>query len=1239
MVQKYIGITPYDENCDYKFTGRSEETWSLYERIIRNDYTVYYATSGEGKSSLIRAGLVPILRRRDFFPVYIVFEEKELENLGDIEQFIVNRINIEAEKNNVTYEQSELSKSRFNPETSSRLKDSMWWRLRNYCFKRGEVELKPLYIFDQFEEIFTKASYDATDSFFSWLERISTDYIPDTLSELASTLETGIPTQKTFKALFSFRSEYLGDLDYWCVQKHFIPSLQENRIDLRPLTPRGAREIINLNESLGKYADKLIQGCAQAKSNTNDENQPCVYAMILSVVCHTLSEMTDNERVQLLDNLNKQQEKTIDDILLRFYRQRLQDIRLDYDRDEKVISKIEDALVDESGRRRRRRTDEITMQSLSQWITPLCEKKNGLLKIIGTNRVDGENIHTVEFPHDRLCKAIDSSRKERQGKISWRLGRQIEWMQFSFISIIIGITAFIWDALIPRIAPLIGAAENFKDTVRLLVKYFAGEKPEYQNELTTLILMVSLILFIPLITLLIFRKSKKWQITNAIISFLGFGILTFLWGRFKDEFSNNYVTIFTLLCITYSFVCLCVSLYRLKTIYSKGEHIVPVKSRYSYWPLWGGYLFFAFFLLYECLVNTAIGVSEPVDSCWAPAVIPLLYTLCSWGFLNIDFDNRKKPRVITAFLISVLILAVLFVIGIISYENSFKRVYGLLSCIVLILLWIAIYAYMIWQAKSNTMYYTLSKSKRLIATALGCIIIILTYFLHLGYNPICINPKTVWHVNSWRDVTIFAEDSISTKKYGILYSTDGRTIIPCCADTIYSPFSYITSNFESSPFIYVGGGPTNNDKSLVWDEFNHTVKVGIWSFPILEEHLHRYDSTFIEKKALTLKDSIDYYAANLFSEIRKANIKYVLEGKPYSLDDLGSIEILDSLQHIALTKELSKFSINAQDSVSTSNNINSLGDSDLIDFLIELSRSYLLCLIKGRVLQSDMPSMYSLQTNLLSAYFNYLPKTDHLIIDADINFSVTINSDELLEFKKSYTIINKDLKEKKLFAYYNLFNLFLDTDTYNWLCDYYFEIRDNILGQNSLLDNLLDPLLGKQTPGLNFDKDKVLSNDEIIEKINNEFLNPLKSISEGLSSMEEGLSSMVAGTLKLLNYRIESEKSFERLRNDVLSVLINLLNYSNEGIYNNLFETIYRGFINVSELRGYDCEQYYNNLSEYYSKKNSLQKSHEKISIELTSMYKKQQEVLKFAKDIREEMTAKITLIEAIEALEDGHSK
>ncbi len=78
MKQKYIGIIPYDENGGFEFAGRSEETWALYDRIARNDYTVYYAASGEGKSSLIRAGLLPILRRRNYFPVYIVFEDKEL---------------------------------------------------------------------------------------------------------------------------------------------------------------------------------------------------------------------------------------------------------------------------------------------------------------------------------------------------------------------------------------------------------------------------------------------------------------------------------------------------------------------------------------------------------------------------------------------------------------------------------------------------------------------------------------------------------------------------------------------------------------------------------------------------------------------------------------------------------------------------------------------------------------------------------------------------------------------------------------------------------------------------------------------------------------------------------------------------------------------------------------------------------------------------------------------------------
>ena len=40
MEQKYLGITPYDEEGLFEFAGRTDETWALYDRINRNDYTV-----------------------------------------------------------------------------------------------------------------------------------------------------------------------------------------------------------------------------------------------------------------------------------------------------------------------------------------------------------------------------------------------------------------------------------------------------------------------------------------------------------------------------------------------------------------------------------------------------------------------------------------------------------------------------------------------------------------------------------------------------------------------------------------------------------------------------------------------------------------------------------------------------------------------------------------------------------------------------------------------------------------------------------------------------------------------------------------------------------------------------------------------------------------------------------------------------------------------------------------------
>lgn len=1231
MAQKYLGITPYDEDSSFEFAGRNEETWALYDRIIRNEYTVYYAASGEGKSSLIRAGLLPILRRRDFFPVYIVFEDRELENLSAIESVIDSRIKVEEEKYKVTYEQSFWSKSRFDRAVSEQLKNNIWWRLRNYCFKRGDTELRPLFIFDQFEEVFTKANYDWTNQFFSWLEKISIDYIPDSLREIVNSHGIDMPTQKNYKALFSFRTEYLGDLDYWCVQKHFIPSLQENRMCLKPLTPKGAKEIISLNESsLGKYALKITQGCAEVNANINNEDQPCVYALILSVVCQTLSDITDKERESLLENLNNQQDDTIDNILLKFYKKKLHAAGLDYVKDEKIIAEIENALVDEKGKRSRRDTDDASMRPLAKWINLLSDKSNGLIKIIGKKEAYGQIVNTVEFPHDRFCKAIDSSRKERQGKISWRLNRQTEWMQFGFISAVVGIIAFLWNALMPSIKPVISNALSKKGYIDVMNLFFQnyigknGHPSEYvgyslDEGFSTLFLMVALVLFVPLMTISIVRKGKKWQLTTSIISVISLLSFAFLWYKNNNIFfANSYVPIFTFIGATFSLACLCMSTLRLRLSYTKGESKDLNKSNYSNWPLWGGYIIFASYLFYEFLFRTTFGINEPSDSSWALLVLPLFYSFFAWGFFNMSFSENDKKRILFIYVVSVFLLLLVDVISFVPYYNNFKQSYGFAISIILILLWLSTSTYIMCKAKSNSKYYILSKLKRLLATGTGTILIIATFILNLGYNPIAINPNTVCFVHAWRDVIVHHEDS-TVSNLSVLYSTDGDTIIPFCiskdieetlAKGKYPYFGGnvpIKSKLTSSPFtndtIY-----KNIDNSLFWNPYDSTVTAYIRILPTLEKYLHT-----IRRKGVSnhnnLKESIDYYAASLFDEIRKANILYASEGIVYTFNSLKSFSILDSLQHISLGIELNKlYSLDDKDSLSfdameivnrsgrldTVPRYTVLQDKHLIDFHRELSRSFLLCLIKDRASQSDMPSMFNLANIYLIAYFTSVPSMNiHLGLKVTQNFTINIKDQDKTTSKIAtkninYDIYSDDILNKRFFAWNDLFNCLCIMDM-GWNSKTYenasnFEkLYEEMSKLHDIQKEILPVLMTVTTSPKDIMKNGKNAADSLshITSYLNDFLKSIDSMyyKYYLDRLEKITPS--------LNF-IAVDQSLKQLRDDVFSTLLPIMNSRTEGIYNNDFENICVKLNLVAAFRGNDIENNSKDLSEYLSEKNKI---------------------------------------------------
>ena len=61
--QPYPGLRPFDVNDAYLFFGREQHTSELLDRLSRNRFLAVVGTSGSGKSSLVRAGLLPALFR------------------------------------------------------------------------------------------------------------------------------------------------------------------------------------------------------------------------------------------------------------------------------------------------------------------------------------------------------------------------------------------------------------------------------------------------------------------------------------------------------------------------------------------------------------------------------------------------------------------------------------------------------------------------------------------------------------------------------------------------------------------------------------------------------------------------------------------------------------------------------------------------------------------------------------------------------------------------------------------------------------------------------------------------------------------------------------------------------------------------------------------------------------------------------------------------------------------------
>ncbi len=137
------GLESFEESASAFFHGRDHESASLLSHVLDAPITVLYGGSGLGKTSLLRAGLFPLLRERHLLPVYVRFDlEPGAAPLSQqLHQALHDSVRADVPDPMLPSED-----------------ESVWEYLHRADFELRSAQhdaLTPVIVLDQFEELFT----------------------------------------------------------------------------------------------------------------------------------------------------------------------------------------------------------------------------------------------------------------------------------------------------------------------------------------------------------------------------------------------------------------------------------------------------------------------------------------------------------------------------------------------------------------------------------------------------------------------------------------------------------------------------------------------------------------------------------------------------------------------------------------------------------------------------------------------------------------------------------------------------------------------------------------------------------------------------------------------------------------------------------------------------------------------------------------------------------------------------
>ena len=392
-------LSSFDEAGQPFFNGRTEEIAALHRLVRQGRLTVLFGRSGLGKTSLLRAGLFPVLRPDRLLPVSIrlTFDDDGAPLVAQLARRL----------------QEEIALHGIDAPPMSDGED-LWRYLHRSgleMWSRQNHLVTPVFVLDQFEEVFTLGARhpEAVKRLVTDLADLVENRLPSDLLRDDEDLAGLSVERQPYKVLLSFREDFLAAFEGW---KKSMPSLLHNRYRLLPMT--GTRAFEAIRDSAPHLVDEVTASAIvrfvtrtsldDQRAGTSADEVPLadlsVEPALLSLLCHGLNErrLAAGKRsidAELLAGAGGS-------ILEDFYQSSLRDTAVN------VSQFIEEELITEGGFRKACAIDDARKYDVpAEQLSLLVDRR--LLRVEPYQGID-----RVELIHDILTRIVRQRRDARR---------------------------------------------------------------------------------------------------------------------------------------------------------------------------------------------------------------------------------------------------------------------------------------------------------------------------------------------------------------------------------------------------------------------------------------------------------------------------------------------------------------------------------------------------------------------------------------------------------------------------------------------------------------------------------------------------------------------------------------------------------------------------------------------------------------------------------------------------------